>query len=158
MVIAVGSSCSHMIKMDRFRSGEVAGPILADLESNRSNFDRARKSDPFVILTMYRVLYPPLYPFYKHSLWWNPRRIRNLVIKTTVSKYLRSGKNVERTMLGSGRGKTDTMSIWTWHWKILHIYAVAPSHQIALSHSFFGVERRWRALHQYKGPSGHNER
>ena len=91
MVIAVGSSCSHMIKMVRFWSDPVAGSIRADFESNRSNFDPERKSDSFAI-TMWWFMYYLMYYFSKHSVWRNPHRIRNRAIKTTVSKYLRSAK------------------------------------------------------------------
>ena len=36
-----------------------------------------------------------------------------------------------------------------------HSYSAAdPSLHFGVTHSFFGVERRWRALYQHKGPCG----
>ena len=45
MVISLGSQCSHMIKTVEFGPGAVPGFIRDDLESKRSKFRPARKSD-----------------------------------------------------------------------------------------------------------------
>ena len=67
MVIALGSRCSHMIKTVEFGPGAVPEFIRDDLESKRSKFQPARKSDSFSI-TMYWLVYYLVYYFSQHSI------------------------------------------------------------------------------------------